>query len=57
MSFMKKDALVVKIAGFKTPDNPASNIRQIPDRIRILNSTVFRNQVSSLVPWLTHSQS
>ena len=36
------DALIVKMAGFLTPDNPASSIRGIRDQIRILKSIVFR---------------
>ena len=48
-----RDAWIVDMAGFRILDNPASNIRQILDQIRILNSTVFRNHVSGQVPWLT----
>ena len=48
-----RNAQIVKMARFQIPDNPISSIRQIPDQIRILNSTVFRNHVSGLVPWLT----
>ena len=51
------DAQIVKMVGFWIPDNPSSSIRWIPDRIRILNSTVFRSHVSSLVPWLTYVHS
>ena len=42
---------MVKMVGFLIPDNPASSICRIPDWI--LNSTVLRNHVSGLAPWLT----
>ena len=51
-----RDARIVKMAGFQIPDNPASSIHRIPDRIRIFYSTVFRNHAISLVPRLPYVQ-
>ena len=47
------DAGRVKMAEFLIPGNPANSIHQIPDRIRILKSTVFTNPGSNLVSGLT----
>ena len=37
------EARIVKMARFRIPDNPANSICRIPDRIQLLNSTIFTN--------------